>query len=215
MNGRAIWGRGKDRFLEGLSKSYSIAGRSFAFVRGSRAVSWLKSQFPTVPTLLAVMLGFGLKAYWDSAEAARVQRVEVQRTARSVALELQSNLDLVGFNLDYIDQDIAAADKNLEVVPSLYVFSTVAGEAAFLKGSFELVSAELTEQIAKIDTVLDGLNQRIQQRDVYRFTNVAMSNFATTRKIFDQDLRERLVSARSSMTRLLEDVRRLRGLEQN
>jgi len=102
---RTTWDRRKDRFLEGLSKSYAIAKRCFEFVGQSRAVSWLRSQFPTIPTLLAVILGFGLKAYWDSAEAARLQRVEVHRAARSVAFELQSNLDLVGFDLDYLARD--------------------------------------------------------------------------------------------------------------
>jgi hypothetical protein len=108
----------KNRFLEGLSKSYAIAGRSFAFVRQSRAVSWLKSQFPTVPALLGVILGVALKAQWDTTEAARLQRIEVQRAAHSVAFELQSNLDLVNADLDYLNKDIAAADINAEFVPS-------------------------------------------------------------------------------------------------
>jgi hypothetical protein len=202
--------REKNRFLEGLSKSYAIAGRSFASVRRSRGVSWLKSQFPTIPALLGVILGVALKAQWDTAQAARLQHIEVQRAARSVAFELQSNLDFVNADLDYLDKDIAAADTNSEFVPSLYMFSTVAGQAAFLRGSFDPVSTELTEQIGTVDALLDGLNQRFQQRDLYRFTNAAMDNFQRRRKIFDQDLTERLQATRSSMTRLIEDVRRVR-----
>jgi hypothetical protein len=123
---------------------------------------------------------------------------------------LQSNLDFVNADLDYLDKDIAAADTNSEFVPSLYMFSTVAGQAAFLRGSFDPVSTELTEQIGTVDALLDGLNQRFQQRDLYRFTNAAMDNFQRRRKIFDQDLTERLQATRSSMTRLIEDVRRVR-----
>jgi hypothetical protein len=201
---------GKALFVEGLSKSYAIAARSFTFVRRSRAVSWLKSQFPTVPALLGVILGVALKAQWDTAEATRLQRIEVQRAARSVAFELQSNLDLIGSNLDYLNKDLAAADGNAEVVPSMSVFSTVAGQTAFLRGSFDSVSIELTEQIGAVDALLDGLNQRIQQRDLYRFTNAAMNSLQIRRKILDQDLTERLGATRSAMTRLIEDVRRVR-----
>ena len=200
---RGKWDRGKARFVEGLSKSYAIAGRSFAFVRRSRAVSWLKKQFPTIPTLLAVTLGVYLKAQWDTAEAARLQHIEVQRAARSVAFELQNNLDLIGFDLDYLNKDIAAAEANSEVVQSMSVFSTVAGQTTFLKGSFDSVSIELTEQVGTVYTLLDGLNQRIQQRELFRFTNGSMNKFQTSRKILDQDLTERLETARSAMTRLI------------
>jgi hypothetical protein len=162
-----------------------------------------------MPALLGVILGVALKAYWDTAAATRLQHAEVQRAARSVAAELQNNLDLVGSNLSYIDRDLAAADANEEVVTSMYAFSTVAGQAAFLKGSFEGVSIELPEQVAKVDALLDGLNLRMQQRDFYRFTNASMTNFATRRKVFDQDLKEGLESARLSMTLLLEDVRQV------
>jgi hypothetical protein len=86
----------------------------------------------------------------------------------------------------------------------------VAGQAVFLRGSLDPVSTELTEQIGTVDALLDGLNQRIQQRDLYRFTNAGMTNFQTRRKIFDQDLTERLETARSAMTRLIEAVRRVR-----
>jgi hypothetical protein len=200
----------KDRFLEGLSQSYAIAGRFFAFVRRSRAVSWLTSQFPTIPALLGVILGVVLKAQWDTAAAARLQHVEVQRAARSVAFELQNNLDLVKFDLDYLNKDMAAAEGNSEVVLSMPVFSTVAGQTAFLRGSFDSISIELTEHVGTVDTVLEGLNHRIQQRDLYRFTNAPMTNFQTRRKIFDQDLTESLEVARSTMTRLIEDVGRVR-----
>lgn len=206
---RTLWDREKNCFLERLSKSYAIVGGSFACVRRSRAVSWLKSQFPTIPALLGVILGVVLKAQWDTAEAARLQRIEVQRAARSVALELQNNLDLMGFDLDYLSKDIAAAEENSEVVQSMSTFSTVAAQTAFLRGSFDSVSIELTEQVGTVDTLLDGLNQRLQQRDLYRFTNAPMSNFQKRRKILDQDLTERLETARSAMTRLIEDVRRV------
>jgi hypothetical protein len=213
---RGKWDRGKARFVEGLSKSCVIAGRFFAFVRRSHAVSWLKSQFPTIPALipvlLGVILGYGLKTYGETAEAARLQRIEVQRAARSVTFELQNNLDLMGFDLDYLNKDIAASEGNTEVVQSMSMFSTVAGQMAFLRGSFDSVSIELTEQVGTVDTLLDGLNQRIQQRDLYRFTNAQMNSLQIRRKILDQDLTERLETARSAMTRLIEDVRRVRDL---
>jgi hypothetical protein len=184
-----LWGRGKTCFIQAFTRSYANVRWAFEFIQKSRIWSWGKSQFPTLPTLLAVFFGFSLKACSDTAEAERAQRAELQRAERSVMLELQIDLESLAGDVGYLDQDIAASAQNSEMVISMNQFSTVAGQTAFLKGSFEQVSFELSERVGKVYVSIEALNQRIQQREYFRFTNAAMSTFTTRRRILSRCVR--------------------------
>jgi hypothetical protein len=126
-------------------------------------------------------------------------------------LELQIDLESLADDVGYLDKDIAASAQNSEVVIPMNQFSTVAGQTAFLKGSFEQVSIELSERVGKAYVSIEALNQRIQQREYFRFTNAAMNTYSANRKIVDQDLRERLVAEQSAITSLLEEIKKARG----
>src|SRR6185437_12402751 len=84
----------KSPLREKFAKSSAIAGQAFVFIRRSRAASRFKSLFPTIPTLLSVAFGFGLKAWWDESQAEKLQHTEIQREIRSVTFELGYNLDI-------------------------------------------------------------------------------------------------------------------------
>jgi hypothetical protein len=107
----------------------------------------------------------------------------LQRATRSVMLELQIDLKSLADDVGYLDKDIAASAQNSEVVIPVNQFSTVAGQTAFLKGSFEQVSVELSERIGKAYVYIEALNQRIQQREYFLFSNAAMNTIAPSERL--------------------------------
>jgi hypothetical protein len=146
-----------------------------------------------IPSLIGILLGFALATSWDLWKTHRDQSEELFRAARAVYQELTANSESIKFNLSYLDTDISAAQSNSEVVPPMFNFVTTAGDTAYLKGSFEYRSVEMAVELRKIYSSLYFLNKRIEQREMYRFTNSAMSNFGTRRIILDQVIKTELV----------------------
>ena len=179
-----------------------------------RLASRLKSSFPSIPALLGILLsvgfGFGLKAWWDESQANRLQHNEIQRSVRAVSLELKHNLDVASSNLQLMNDDIVFADKNMEATLPASDFSIVVGQSLILRGVFDAVSVESSEKLSTVYSSLEGLNERLQQRELYRSTNRPMSNYDGIRKILDDDLRRRLIDIQSAMALLQEDLDRLR-----
>jgi hypothetical protein len=186
--------------------------RSKARVR--RAASRLTSSFPTIPALLGILLsvgfGFGLKAWWDESQASRLQHNEIQRSVRAVSLELKHNLDVASSNLQLMNDDIVFADKNMEAPLPASDFSIVVGQSVILRGVFDTISVESSEKLSTVYSSLEGLDQRVQQREFYRSTNRPMTNYNEVRKILDDDLRRRLIDIQSAIALLQEDLDRLR-----
>jgi hypothetical protein len=174
---------------------------------GSRAASsfiWL------FPTLLSVAFGFGLKAWWDESQAKLLQHIETQRALRALNLELQQNIDASAFNMQIVDNDIVAADRQEEVIIPMAQLSIVEGQAVALRGSLESASIEDSDKIFLVYASISTLNQVIQHRELYGLTNGPMSNYNARRKLIDGDLREKLIDTRTAMIMLQEDLRRLR-----
>jgi hypothetical protein len=177
----------------------------------SRIRAWLKSLFPTVPTLVSVAFGFGLKAWWDESQAKQLQHIETQRAFRALNLELQQNIDTSASNMQIVDNDIVASDRHEEEIIPMSQLSVVEGQAVALRGSLESVSIEQSAKLSVVYASIVILNQVIQRRELYSLTNQSMGNFDRRRKLIDSDLRARLIDTRTAMTLLQEDLRRLRG----
>ena len=154
--------------------------------------------------------GFGLKAWWDKSQASRLQRNEVQRSIRAVSLELKNNLDVASSNLQMMNNDLIFADNNMKEALPASEFSIAVGQSAILRGVFDTVSVESSERLATVYSTLEGLNQRVEQRELYRATNRSFNNYSVIRKALDNNLRGRLIEAQSAMALLQEDLDRLR-----
>ena len=175
----------------------------------SRISALLKSLFPTVPTLVSVAFGFGLKAWWDESQAKQLQHVETQRAFRALNLELQQNIDENGSNMQIVDNDIVASDRHEEVIIPMSQLSVVEGQAVALRGSLEPISIEESHKLSVVYAEIVTLNQVIQHREFYSITNQSLDNFDHRRKLIDGDLRTRLIDTQTAMILLQKDLRSL------
>jgi hypothetical protein len=175
--------------------------------RSSRVLPYCKSvvrPFGNVfPTLFSVAFGFCLAVSWDLWKTHRDQRDELFRAARAVHQELAADLEAIKSNLIYLDKDIAASQAHEEVVQPMSNLVTVAGDTAYLKGSFEYKSIDLSMKLRSLYSTISTTNKRIEQRDLYRMTNAAMSNFSTRRKIWDEIIRADFVSQQDAISKFI------------
>jgi hypothetical protein len=68
----------------------------------------------------------------------------------AVHQELIADSEAIKFDVQYLEADIAAAQSNSEIVPPMQDLVTVAGDTAYLKGSFEDHSVELSIKLRTI-----------------------------------------------------------------
>ena len=146
----------------------------------------------TIVAVLAVVLGFVLGTGWDVIKTWRTDRTELARAIRTVDQEIDINHRVIANDTDFLRNDDVASDNNQEIVGPLDVFKTTAGEVAFLKGSFENKSVELSLQVRDAYTTLAVLNREIESREMYRATNAAMTNYNVRRKILNGYIERRL-----------------------
>jgi hypothetical protein len=160
-----------------------------------------------IPSLIGVGLGFALATSWDLWKTHRNQRNELLRAVRAVHQELITDSELIKSNLSYLDTDITAAQANSEVVAPMPNFLTTAGDTAYLKGSFEYQSIEMASQLRAIYSSLYFINKRMEQREFYRLTNAAMSNFNTRRKMLNEFIRADLVTQQGAIDKFIAELK--------
>jgi hypothetical protein len=149
-------------------------------------------------SLLGVVVGFVLAISWDQWKTHSDQQTEFLRAARSVYQELIADSAAIKFDIQYLETDLAAAQSNSEVVLSMQNLMTVAGDTAYLKGSFEYRSVEMAIKLRTLCSSLSSINRRIEQREFYRLTNAAMDDFQRRRSIIDAAIKDELVTQQKS-----------------
>ena len=149
--------------------------------------------------LMGVVIGFTLAFGWDIWQDYRHVKVEIYRAARGIEQELSTDLALLSTDLGLLSEDTKAADGQREVVQPLELLSTAAGETAYLRGSLEADSVELTIKLRALYSSISILNRRIENREAYRLTNGAKSNYHGRRKLMNQDLQQLIEETRNGI----------------
>ena len=140
-------------------------------------------------SLIGVFVGLAITFAWDFWKTSRDRQAELLRATRSVDQEARNNLGVIANDLLALRNDDIAADDRKEVVtPAVVPLLTSAGDAAYLGGSFEGYSIDLSKSIGDVYTISYLINKRIEARDFYRFTSQAMDNFSVRRKIINSEL---------------------------
>ena len=92
--------------------------------------------------------------------------------------------------------------------------TTVSGDTAYLKGSFEYRSVETAIKLRTIYSSLSAMiNRRIEQRELYRLTNAAMSNFQARRSIMDAAIKDPLVTQQKAIDSFIAELKNTRLAE--
>jgi hypothetical protein len=157
-----------------------------------------------------VVLGFVLAAGWDEWKSGREEHKELVRAARSVVQESAIDLDLVGADIAFIDQDSDAADKNMELVRPLDVLLSAAIEVALLRGSFDPKSVDLSIKARKVYSSIVAANHWLEERERYRVSNGAMDNYHRRRKLINAIVKERLSNLKTDLAELSGELRETR-----
>jgi hypothetical protein len=153
--------------------------------------------------LMGVVIGFTLALGWDIWQDYRHVKAELHRAARSIEQELSTDLALLSTDLGLLSEDTKAADGQREVVQPLELLSTAAGETAYLRGSLEADSVELTIKLRTVYSSISILNRRIEHREAYRLTNGAKTNYHGRRKLINQDLKQLIEENRNGINAFL------------
>ena len=157
--------------------------------------------------LMGVVIGFTLALGWDVWQDYRHVKAELHRAARSIEQELSTDLALLSTDLGLLSEDTKAADGQREVVQPLELLSTAAGETAYLRGSLEADSVELTIKLRTVYSSISILNRRIEHREAYRLTNGAKSNYHGRRKLLNQDLQQLIEEIRNGINAFLAELK--------
>jgi hypothetical protein len=161
---------------------------------------------PLVGVLIGSALTIGF-TYWTSHKA---EQTELMRAAKSVAHEVDINIQLIDSNLETLAQDNIAADQQMEVVRPLASLLTSAGETAYLHGSLDPYSKDLTVRLGDTLASLSMLNKRIEGREMYRLTNQAMGNYSTRRKLINADIQTIFAQALNDLTNLYSELTKVK-----
>jgi hypothetical protein len=157
--------------------------------------------------LMGVVIGFALAVGWDIWNDYRSVKAELHRAARSIQQELGTDLELLSTDLGLLSEDTKAAAGQREVVQPLELLSTAAGETAYLRGSLEADSVELTIKLRTVYSSISILNRRIEYREAYRLTNGAKSNYHGRRKLINQDLQQLIEEIRVGINAFLAELK--------
>ena len=202
--------------------SYLTAILLVTFITDSISSRVLRRVGPGVfASLVGVFVGSGITFAWDIWKTSRDQHTELLRAARSVDHETQTNLGIITNDLFALTNDDVQADMHSEVItPAVAPLLTSAGETAYLKGSFELYSSNFSISVGDIYTINYLINKRIEARDFYRFTNQAMDNYETRRKMLNNELEgilrqqeDRLKQLHSELIKLIKQPNNNEGRE--
>jgi len=188
-------------------------------VAGAKAKALLACAKRLVPSrraigsLLGVAVGFGLATSWDLWKTYRDHQSELFRAARTVNQELIADSEVMKLDIEYLETDIAAAQSNKEVVLPMQNVATVAGDTAYLKGSLDYQSVELSIKLRTIYSSLSSINRRIEQREFYRMTNAAMSNFGSRRTMIDAALKDELMAEQKAVESFIGELKKAHLVE--
>jgi hypothetical protein len=130
--------------------------------------------------------------------------------ARAVHQELIANSDAIKTNISYLDQDTFGAKAQKEIVAPMLNLFTVAGDTAYLKGSFEYQSEEMAIKLRKLYSALYLVKRRIAQRELYRLTNAAMTNFDTRRIILNEGIKADLITQQVAIKNFIKELEKVR-----
>jgi hypothetical protein len=109
-------------------------------------------------SLIGVLVGFSLTLGWDLWKRSDDRHAELLRAKRSVEQEINTNLILIATDLS-----LFAPHPNPDTSPSsMTPLFTSAGETAYLKGSFEPYSVDLSVELGNVYSSIYILNKRIE-----------------------------------------------------
>jgi hypothetical protein len=114
---------------------------------------------------------------------------------------------LLSSDQDLLSDDTKAADGQREVVQPLELLSTAAGESAYLRGSLGADTVELAIKLRAVYSSISILNRRIENREAYRLTNGAKSNYHGRRKLINQDLQRLIEDNRNGINAFLAELK--------
>jgi hypothetical protein len=157
--------------------------------------------------LLATIVGFAFGTAYDSWRRSGETRAELVRAIRSIEQEISIDNKLIDNNINILTKDIEVSSDGKEVVAPPDTLLTMAGDMAYLKGSFEIQSIDFAMRLREIYSSLILTNNRIQARELYLFTSESMSNFGTRRSIIDGQILELLTRNKTDLTGLLANLK--------
>jgi hypothetical protein len=160
--------------------------------------------------LIGVLIGSALTIGFTLWTSHNTERAEMLRAARSVAHEVGIDIQLIDGDLDILRHDNEAADQHSEIVRPLSSLLTSAGETAYLHGSLDLYSKDMTVRLGDSLASLSVLNNRIEGREMYRLTNQAMDNYSQRRRIINTDMQNLFAKALNDLTNLFLELNKVK-----
>lgn len=147
----------------------------------------------------ATVLGFLLTLLWELKKMKDSEKV----IFNSLKNKLEVNLDLLNRNLVLVEKELALLkDEQMIVAPLHSLDSDFLTLLSFSNPKKIRTSPEFFSQIVTLSGLLKGINETIQSRELYRINNGAMDNYGIRLGIYDNLIKEKIVSS-VSLTKLV------------
>jgi len=147
--------------------------------------------------LVGVLIGSALTIGFTLWTSHNTQQTELMRATTSVDQEVETDIRLISEDMYFLTTDDVAIDRGEgEVVQALSSLLASAGETAYLHGSFDPFSKDLTIRVGNVYSAISVLNKRIDAREMYRVANQSMDNYHHRRRLINSDMEVRLQQVR-------------------
>jgi len=136
------------------------------------------------------------------------QRIRNEKQALFLAKEeIKSNIEVIKKNLGYLAQELKVIDEEKSVVIPLELLTN---NSSLLLRTYIPESISNDENVIvmlrKANLLIGEINEIMRSRETYRVHNLAMSNYHSRLKIYDEVLLRRLNSLKENLEKLLEQL---------
>lgn len=157
-------------------------------------MNWLLSLLETqwfkgfLSGVVATVLGFVLTIIWDIRKT-RDESLERDRVVmNAITEELQSNKRNIEQNLLRLQQELSVLAENRSIVQPLFMMKTGFWDLAKINLRERLLVGDRLTRLRNLAFLAEQVNSEIVSRENYRIHNVAMSNYSTRMRIYDESL---------------------------
>ena len=148
--------------------------------------NWLKGL---VAGALTTLLGFGFTMLWDTHKFRRELKQRDEAVFSVIKEEVMVNINILKGNQTVLQYESTILDEKKIVVRPINLLQNSSWDVVKINLPQKLKNdVETLKNIREISQLIDGVNESIRSREIYRIHNGAMSNYFSRIKIYNQIL---------------------------
>jgi hypothetical protein len=147
-----------------------------------------------------VLFGFSLAMVWDNCKTIKVERREKKSLVTMIQFELAQINGAITNNIQTIEANLEAIEKNKEIIRPLMPLNTIAWESAKLRNTIFIENTGDLFKLVNLYTAAHIINEKIRFRENYRLFNQAMPNYRERIGKIDRDIKQALEKIKGLLT---------------